>query len=319
MTEQDGQFDEGQDRRGGLLKAVKIPFVAWGISLIIHLLLLFFVTNIFWAGRMGLGDEGTEYEVGIAVGPGSDVVTTEAGAVGNSSAQETPVVEEMAFELQTTTDVQLQHFQSDLQADLASVQTPVLESAAMGQGVTGQGLWADVQLAGGGKGRGGASFFGLEAKGGKFIYVVDRSGSMSGQPLAAAKGELTRSIMSMGEDIEFFVFFYNTEPLAMPGGQLTKATPRYVTDALNWIEGVSSSGGTDPLSTMKYALSLKPDAIWLLSDGQFDITSAEEIRKRNPDGQVTIHTIAYFSRAGEGVLKKIAAENGGKYRFVKKP
>lgn len=302
-----------------LLRAVKIPFVAWGLSLILHLLLLYFVTNIFWPGRMGAGTEGTEYEVGIAVGPGTEAVTTEAGAVGSGLIQPAEAVEQMAFESELTADVELQNFQSDVQIDNVMADMPALESLTMGQAVTGQGLWAETQIAGGGKGRGGASFFGLEAKGGKFVYVVDRSGSMSGQPLLAAKGELTRSIMSLDDRVEFFVFFYNTDPTPMPGSDLVKASSRNVTEALNWIENVSAAGGTDPLSTMKLALSLRPDAIWLLSDGQFDAQSAETIARDNPGGRVTIHTIAFFNRAGEAVLQKIAAENGGKYRFVQQP
>lgn len=302
-----------------MLRAAKVPFMAWGVSLILHLMLLYFVTNIFWPGKMGAGTEGKEYEVGIAVGPGTEAVTTEAGAVGSESIQPAEAVEEMAFESELTTDVELQNFQSDVQIDDLTAEMPALESLTMGQAPAGQGLWAETQIAGGGKGRGGASFFGLEAKGGKFVYVVDRSGSMRGQSLVAAKGELTRSIMSLGERVEFFVFFYNTDPTPMPGSDLVKATDSNVTDALNWIEGVSAGGGTDPTSTMKLALSLKPDAIWLLSDGQFDAKSAEIIADENPGGRVTIHTIAFFSRAGEAILRKIANENGGQYRFVQRP
>ena len=301
------------------MKAVKIPFVAWGVSLAIHLLLLFFVSNIFWAGRRGLGTEGREYEVGIAVGAGSDAVTTEPGAMAAAAVQDGQVVDEMAFESDVVADVELQHFKSEFSAEHSPSQTPSLESLAMGQSTIGQGLWADVQLAGGGKGQGGASFFGLEAKGGKFVYVVDRSGSMSGQPLSAAKNELMRSIMNMDDGMEFFVFFYNTEPLGMPGGELVKAGKSNIAEAMAWIDGVSSGGGTDPLSTMKHALSLKPDAIWLLSDGQFSQELAEAIARENPGRRVVIHTIGYFSRAGEAVLKKIAAENDGKYRFVQQP
>lgn len=318
MTEQDVHTEQAAGRRGGF-RAVRIPFVAWGVSLIIHLLVLFFVANLVWPGRMGAGTEGQEYEVGIAVGPGTEAVDTEIGAVGSSHVLPAETVEEMAFESNVTADIELQSIQSDFQAAELPAEIVPIESIAMGQGVTGQGLWADTQIAGGGQGRGGASFFGLEAKGGKFVYVVDRSGSMSGQPLLAAKAELTRSIMSLGDRVEFFVFFYNTDPMPMPGGDLVKASAGNVTDALNWIEGVAASGGTDPQSTMKQALSLKPDAIWLLSDGQFDAQAAKVIANENPGSRVMIHTIAFFNRDGEAVLKQIANENGGQYRFVQQP
>jgi hypothetical protein len=37
-------------------------------------------------------------------------------------------------------------------------------------------------------------FFGLSARGSSFVYVIDRSLSMKGKPLAAAKKELVESI-----------------------------------------------------------------------------------------------------------------------------
>ena len=57
--------------------------------------------------------------------------------------------------------------------------------------------------------------FGVRAKGSRFLYVFDRSASMSaleGRPLGAAKAQLIRSLQDLGETQQFQVIFYNKEP-----------------------------------------------------------------------------------------------------------
>ncbi|HUU43206.1 MAG TPA: hypothetical protein VMX57_05470, partial [Planctomycetota bacterium] len=86
---------------------------------------------------------------------------------------------------------------------------------------------------------------------------------------------------------------------------------------LTWVEGIFPGGGTDPTGAMEQALAFKPDAIWLMSDGLFDDIAAEFIRDHNPGKRVRIHTIAFYDNAGEPVLRRIAEQNRGNYRFVK--
>ncbi len=71
------------------------------------------------------------------------------------------------------------------------------------------------------------------------------------------------------------------------------------------------------------ALRLKPDAIFLLSDGEFRDGTLEALRRKNRNrrdsaGQknAVIHTIAFKSMAGAMLLRQIAAENGGTFNFI---
>jgi VWA domain-containing protein len=172
-------------------------------------------------------------------------------------------------------------------------------------------------LAGSGAAKGGTtSFFGLKARGSKFVYVVDCSGSMSGRKLLAAKAEIYRSINAYKSSMKFYIFFYNSTPIAMPGKQLIPAVQANKTKAFNWVEHITTGGGTQPAPAVLEALKLKPDAIWLLSDGLFSQQACDEIRQANSDGKVQIHTIAFHDNHGEAQLKRIAQENRGKYRFV---
>jgi len=63
-------------------------------------------------------------------------------------------------------------------------------------------------------------------------------------------------------------------------------------------------------------LRFQPDAIWLLSDGLFPPAAADLIRNENPNAHTQIHTIAFYDNQGEPLLRRIAEENRGRYRFV---
>src|SRR5436190_256635 len=63
--------------------------------------------------------------------------------------------------------------------------------------------------------------FGLVGQGTKFVYVFDRSGSMSehgGKPLRAAKAELTASLKDLDERHQFYIVFYNEESRLFQAG-----------------------------------------------------------------------------------------------------
>ncbi len=55
----------------------------------------------------------------------------------------------------------------------------------------------------GGAGGGGAKFFGVEARGSRFIFIVDVSGSMEGGKIVTLRSELTKSIDGLAENSLF--------------------------------------------------------------------------------------------------------------------
>src|SRR6185369_8524161 len=59
------------------------------------------------------------------------------------------------------------------------------------------------------------TFFGLEATGNKFVYVLDRSDSMGENHEArmkAAKDELLNSLKDLDQRQQFYIIFYNEAP-----------------------------------------------------------------------------------------------------------
>lgn len=166
---------------------------------------------------------------------------------------------------------------------------------------------------------GQAEFFGLKAKGKKVAYVVDCSGSMQGMPFDRTCHELLRSIGDLKGDQQFFVVFFSSaayvqfypRPL-VKWLAATKANKQMITE---WVSGASAGGGTDPSDALEGTLRLRPDVIFLLTDGQFApaVRDMLKIANRRP---VPIHTVAFINRSGESLLQQISADSGGKYTFV---
>jgi Mg-chelatase subunit ChlD len=102
------------------------------------------------------------------------------------------------------------------------------------------------------------------------------------------------------------------------------ATPPHKERIAEWLESIRPGGGTDPRTSLQTALALYPDAIFLLSDGEFRIGTEGRIadkvirivRNLNTH-RIPIHTIAYQDQRSRHTLEAIADDSGGTFRFVK--
>lgn len=168
--------------------------------------------------------------------------------------------------------------------------------------------------AGKGQGAGAATFFGVEARGDEFVYVVDFSGSMEGPRIAQARYELRKSIESLATDASFFVVLFNHGSLPMPAHGLVRATQDNKDRYLDWVDRQPVGGGTNPVDALVAAARLKPDAVFLLTDGGFaDPRTAFSVVARSKGPR--FHTVAFHDNVGEEVLRRIARVGRGTYRF----
>ena len=162
-------------------------------------------------------------------------------------------------------------------------------------------------------------FFGTRSKGNRLVFIIDKSGSMSGSRLQNAKKELIRTLRSLNFTNYFFIFFYDNVARPMPAKGLIRANQLSKNQAIAWIGNVPSSGGTDPTGAIRGAFQMKASTIWLLTDGQFSSDVAALCRQFNSGTSrfthVRINTVAFGSDSR--VLKQIAKENDGAYVLVK--
>lgn len=202
---------------------------------------------------------------------------------------------------------------SAIESPLDALSTGGLEGTSIGDGAGGS-------LAGGsGDGSGGAEFFGIGGKGGTFVYVVDMSGSMNEEgKWERARAELLRSIEHLTENQRYYVIFYNDGWYPMAGDKPIDSTAKNIDRTRRWVNRLWPGGGTFPLEALLFALKLQPDAVYFLSDGRFDPAVIEALRVQNPSstGQIPIHTVAFVNQETIPIMKQIADQSGGKFRFV---
>ncbi|TXT35156.1 MAG: uncharacterized protein FD138_1483 [Planctomycetota bacterium] len=174
-------------------------------------------------------------------------------------------------------------------------------------------------------GLGQTSFFDIAAKGNRFAYVVDRSGSMFDHgAIRVAKEELVVSLAALEQTQQFQVLFYNQSLLELTGNgerpQMQWATDINRTLARQFISGVQPDGGTDHLPALKKALRYQPDHLFFLTDADQPILSARELHeiKTTNNGRTKIHRVEFGTGpelTGDNFLKKLARENDGTYRY----
>ena len=170
--------------------------------------------------------------------------------------------------------------------------------------------------------------FGVKGRGSKFVYVFDRSASMSGfegRPLSAAKRELVASLESLGNVHQFQVIFYNQKPHLMTFSPGQDPVLLFANDdgkklADSFIRGVTADGGTNHIEALHLALAMRPDVIFFLTDADEPrLTNRElaQIRERNRGA--TISTVEYGAgprQARTTFLQELAEQNGGQHRYV---
>ena len=83
-----------------------------------------------------------------------------------------------------------------------------------------------------------------------------------------------------------------------------------------WLASIELGPNTLPYEAVRQAVKMQPDAIFLLSDGQFKDGGLTELILRNHSPKVIVHTIAFWELAGAAALQRIALESGGTFRFV---
>ena len=176
----------------------------------------------------------------------------------------------------------------------------------------------------------GASFYGIESTGNRFVFVIDSSVSMLEQGrFVRAVYELTRSLKQLGEDQEFLVMFYGDNIFPMLGtkiedAKLIKATVENRERVIQWMRNHVPDGRTYPMQAMQQSLQVRPDAIFFLSDGVLDDDTAQLLRTANRgsrsagDPKIPVHTIALNSISDAlKVMQTIAEENEGEFVWVR--
>jgi len=176
-----------------------------------------------------------------------------------------------------------------------------------------------------------------EGRGKNFVFIIDKSGSMSqDNRLAGARQALARTLEKLESDENYYIYFFDDKTVGMEAGRLLKATPANISSTGRWVDSLSPRGYTNPRDALTGAFGeLNPSTIWLLSDGKFSSVKhvkrgnktrlvplpsvLKMIRKLNGSRNVRINTIGFAASQSQvdASLEDIAEENGGTYKFIR--
>ncbi len=162
------------------------------------------------------------------------------------------------------------------------------------------------------------------SKDGQYVFVIDRSGSMSGTPMEYVKQAFSDIISNLAETDRFNVIAFSSTGTSMwAETKLASATNK--NEAVDWVKSISATGSTniyDPLiDALNYFGSDQTytNGILLLSDGvpntgtYTDRSDIVANLKANNVNEIPISTIAFGNSADEQLMSEIASTNGGVY------
>jgi hypothetical protein len=299
---------------------------AIGVSMLLHLILWMVAAFVLIGGGQagGAGDGGDGGAVGVAVMTEAELGQMQAGGIDADA----PAVAEAPSVALPGGEAEM-HVTDAVPASGGSEGGLGEGTGALTSGMGAGNISGGPGLGGGGSGGGAASFFGVEARGTRFAYVIDISGSMdlgigmgSLKRIDVLKTELGKSVAALLENAHYFVALFSSDAKPM-GGRLEWVAAN--DSGKQWgrrtIPLIAAEGETIPVPAFKMVLTLRPrpDAIYFMTDGEFDKDYANQIARLNSDFRIPIHCITFISKEGEDVMRKIAADSGGTYTHVPGP
>ncbi len=156
------------------------------------------------------------------------------------------------------------------------------------------------------------------------VLVIDRSGSMDGWKMVAARRAAARIVDTLGERDRFAVLAFDNSIEAPKdlGPHLVSGGDRNRFRAVEFLSSVTSRGGTElaePLELASRLLAGKDDrdrVLVLVTDGQ--VGNEDEILRRLAPGlgNVRVFTLGIDQAVNAGFLRRLAAVGGGACELV---
>lgn len=322
----DDFFDDDEESVGDEINDVLVTLMPWGISIVLHVVLVVVAFYIVW------------YQIIPA--------EKEQAVIPEAPLSPNPVVHHTQDESQEETTAAAARMtpnpttENNSTETIVDFQLPSTPGVTMPSGPQGGGF-SDTD----GDGEFGVGIFNSGGNAKKIAFVVDASGSMVGV-LPFVINELKRSINALQVGQHFTVIFFTGDGVfEVPGGGsrsgIRQATPEWKQDCSIWITLDAHNveprgrGSVHAVEAIELALQHKPHLVFLLSDnltgGGIGATTSEIFQNEIMDAMADantgnppakFNTIQFLYRdpledAGlTGTLELIAEETGGVYKFL---
>ncbi len=161
---------------------------------------------------------------------------------------------------------------------------------------------------------------GAEAVPKEMVFVLDCSGSMGGNPMAASKRLMRKFIAGMNPNDSFLVIRFSASASSL------SPTPLENTEAnrargLAYVEGLYGSGGTHMIEGIKAALDFTPDPerqrmVFFLTDGYIGNETQILAAIRERVGDTRLYSLGVGSAPNRYLINEMAAEGHGFSQYV---
>jgi hypothetical protein len=162
-------------------------------------------------------------------------------------------------------------------------------------------------------------------RGHSFVFLIDRSHSMGSEGLgaiAAAQAELLAALEKLESNHSFQIVAYNQSPTYLRSRKLIPVDDDSRQAGRDFLATLAAFGATDHERAIISAMQLKPDVMYLLTDGDPVLTAGQRKRIREESGGRTTICCIQFGRirpddeATRTALEALARENRGSYAFI---
>jgi len=86
--------------------------------------------------------------------------------------------------------------------------------------------------------------------------------------------------------------------------------------ASEFIDSVVAQGETFAGPSLKRALALEPEAVYIITDAAWGRELVDQAPVWNPRRRTRIHCIRWLCEQYQDVLRQIAADSGGEFRLI---
>jgi Ca-activated chloride channel homolog len=155
----------------------------------------------------------------------------------------------------------------------------------------------------------------------EMVFVIDTSGSQSGEPLAKEKQVVRRALQGMNPRDTFRLIRFDDHSTAFSSDALP-GTPDNIRMALSWVNGLNTRGGTELLGAMRAALETPRDPgrrrfVFFLTDGliggETEVIGAIQERL----GDARVFTFGVGSSVNRALLESMARTGRGFAQYVR--
>lgn len=154
----------------------------------------------------------------------------------------------------------------------------------------------------------------------EFVFVLDRSGSMMGEPIAQARNALRACLRALNPEDTFRILLFDhaTEWYRLEPAEVTQAE---IDAADKFLAGIEGRGGTEIISALEAALGLPTDKkrtryVVFLTDGAVSAEDRALNRVRKLIGETRLFTFGIGPSVNRALLRDMAESGHGTAEFL---